>query len=91
MLATDEGIDSYEYTPIGSKTSQPMMSVHRAKIKWTRDWIIYLGTKSGKICLNDDQWRELDKSQFMNFIVMMQSGRFSACTTVKSAAEKLTE
>ena len=51
MLATDEGIDGFEYTPIGSKTSQPMMSVHRAKIKWTRDWIIYLGTESGKICI----------------------------------------
>ena len=91
MLATDEGIDDYEYTPTGSKTPQPMMSVHKAKIKWIRDWIIYLGTESGKICLSDEQWRELDKSQFMNFIVMMKSGRFSACTTVKAAAEKLAE
>ena len=68
-----------------------MMSVHRAKIEWIRNWIIYLGTESGKICLNDEQWRELDKSQFMNFIVMMQLGRFSAYSTVKSAAEKLGE
>ena len=91
MATTDEAIDGFEYTPIGSKTSQPMMFVHRAKIKWIRDWIIYMGTESGKVSLSDEQWRELDKSQFKNFIVLMQSGRFSACSTVKSAAEKLAE
>ena len=91
MATTDENIDGYEYTPIGSKTSQPMMPVHRAKIKWMRDWIIYQGTESGKLCLRDEQWKELDRSQFRNFIVLMQSGRFSACSTVKSAAEKLAE
>ena len=91
MATMDKNINGYEYTPIGSKTSQPMMFVHRAKIKWIRDWIIYMGTESRKACLSDEQWRELDKSQFKNFIVLMQSGRFSACSTIKSAADKIAE
>ena len=59
MATTDENIDGYDYTPIGSKTSQPMMPVHRAKIKWMRDWIIYQGTESGSYAFAMDSGRNL--------------------------------
>ena len=97
ITATDEAIEDFEYTPIGSKTSQPMMSVHRATIKWIRDWSFHLANEPGKHCVNDEQWREIDKSQFMDFVVMMRTGKFSALSrpsaelVVKSAANKIAE
>ena len=97
MATTDENIDGYEYTPISSKTSQPMMPVHRATIKWICDWSFYLANEAGKHCLNDEQWREIDKSQFMDFIVMMKMGQFSALLkpsaepVAKPAVNKLAE
>ena len=54
MLATDETIEGFDYTPIGSKTSQPMMPVHRAMIKWIRDWSLYLADEAGKNYLDDE-------------------------------------
>ena len=97
MLAMDEDIEGLNYTPISSKTSQPMMSVHRSTVKWICDWSFYLANEYRKRCLSDEQWREIDKSQSMDFIVMMQTRRFSAFSkpsaepVVKPAVDKLDE
>ena len=81
MLATDEGIEGLNYTPIGSKTSQPMMPVHRAMIKWIRDWSFYLANESGKRCLSDEQWREINSDEFMGFIIRVRTGDYAPTKT----------
>ena len=42
MVTMDEDVEGMNYTPIGSKTSQPMMSVRRSTVKWIHDWSFYL-------------------------------------------------
>ena len=74
----DNDIEGLNYTPIGSKTSQPMMPVHRSMIKWIRDWSFYLANESGKRCLSDEQWKEINTSQFKEFNMMVKTGQFSA-------------
>ena len=69
----------------------------RDRIKWIRDWNLYMAKEAGKHCLSDEQWREIEKSQFTDFIVMMQLGKFSALSkpsaepVTKPAADKLAE
>ena len=74
-----------------------MTPVHRAMIKWIRDWSLYLADEAGKYYLDDEQWRKIDISQFMDFVVKMRKGKFSTLSkpsaepVAKPAADKLAE
>ena len=74
MAYSEEELENLTYTPVGTKTPQPLMKGFSSKLKRLREWNFYLMSEYGDRTLTEEQWRDIDQEEYGTFLMRIQTG-----------------
>ena len=77
MAQSEEELEQLTYTPVGTKTTLPLMKAFSSTLKRLREWNFYLMSEYDDRPLTEEEWRGIDKGEYSTFLMRFQIGRIT--------------